>query len=263
MLVEETFRGTLGIAPEELGLAVDTSSFVPFYQQIFAHIRTLIKNGKLREGEVFCSEGDLARSLQVSKMPVRHAFQKLRSEGLLIIAKGKRPVVGSPRVLWNFQQLRGFTEEMKRRGLSTSAQLLSMELLQPDLEVAQALRLAPEEKVYRVKRLRFLSDEPVALVTSCLPARIFLGIDKHDLENQSLYYVVEKIYRRKLQRAEEVIGAVNADADIAGILQTSVGSPLLSIRETAFDSQNIGIEYSLSLLRADRYTASVVSVRHP
>jgi GntR family transcriptional regulator len=91
--------------------------------------------------------------------------------------------------------------------------------------------------------------------------RIFLRIDKQDLSRRSLYYVFEHTYRRKLQRAEEDIGAVTATAEVAEILETSVGSPLLSIRETTYDSQNIVIEYSLSLLRADRYTASVISVR--
>jgi len=33
------------------------------------------------------------------------------------------------------------------------------------------------------------------------------------------------------------------------------------IRETTYDTQNVAIEYSLSLLRGDRYTASVISVR--
>ena len=50
-------------------------------------------------------------------------------------------------------------------------------------------------------------------------------------------------------------------ADQAEVLQTSPGSALLVIRETTYDLQSVAIEYSLSLLRADRYTASVISVR--
>jgi len=65
----------------------------------------LVEKKVLREGETFCSEGDISRELGISKMPVRQAFQKLRAEGLLVIAKGKRPVIGSRRVPWNFQQL--------------------------------------------------------------------------------------------------------------------------------------------------------------
>jgi GntR family transcriptional regulator len=244
-----------------LNLVLDNNSFVPYYAQIVDHVRSLVKENKLKEGQVFCSEGDLARVMGISKMPVRQAFQKLRSEGLLVIAKGKRPVVGSGRVPWNFQQLRGFSEEMRRRGLVPSAQLLSMNLQKPELEVAQALKLTPGEQIYSIRRLRFVNSEPVAVVTSYLPARIFAGIDKQDLEGRSLYEIFERTYNRKLQWAEEVIGAVTASETDARVLQAECGSPLLLIKETAYDVHNIPIEYSVSLLRGDRYTALVISVR--
>jgi len=245
-----------------LGLVLDGGSFVPYYEQIVDQVRTLIKKNKLKPGQTFCSEGEIARTLAISKMPVRQAFQKLRSEGLLVIAKGKRPVIGSGRVPWNFQQLRGFSEEMKRRGLVPSAQLLSLEIEEPEIEVAQALKLTPGERVYRARRLRFVNGDPVAVVTSYLPARIFAGIDKQDLEKQSLYHIFEHTYKRKLHWAEEVIGAVNAGEEEARTLEAEPGSPLLLIKETTYDDQNVAIEYSVSLLRGDRYTATVVSVRN-
>jgi len=249
------------VSARELGLVLDNSSFVPYYQQVVDQVRTLIKKNKLTSGQVFCSEGDLARTLSISKMPVRQAFQKLRSEGLLIIAKGKRPVIGSGRVPWNFQQLRGFSEEMKRRGLIPSARLLSLEIQEPAIDVAQALKLTLGERVYCARRLRFVNGEPVAVVTSYLPARIFAGIDKQDLEKQSLYHIFEHTYQRRLHWAEEVIGAVNAGEEEARILEAGPGSPLLIIKETTYDDQDVAIEYSVSLLRGDRYTATVVSVR--
>lgn len=249
------------IAAAELNLVLDNHSFVPYYHQIVDHVRLLVKQSKLKEGQIFCSEGDVARVLGISKMPVRQAFQKLRSEGLLVIAKGKRPVVGSGRVPWNFQQLRGFSEEMRRRGLVPSAQLLSLNLREPELEVAQALKLTPSEQVYSINRLRFVNAEPVAVVSSFLPARIFAGIDKQDLEKRSLYDIFEHTYNRKLHWAEESIGALIASGDDARLLQAEPGSALLLIKETTYDSQSIPIEYSVSLLRGDRYTASVISVR--
>src|SRR5512142_235099 len=163
---------------QELGIVLDNSSFVPYYEQIVDQVRSLIKKNKLKQGQTFCSEGDIARFLGVSKMPVRQAFQKLRSEGLLVIARGKRPVIGSGRVPWNFQQLRGFGEEMRRRGLTPSAKLLAADLQEPEVEVAQALKLAPGERVYCLRRLRFVNSKPVAIVTSYLPGRLFSGIEK-------------------------------------------------------------------------------------
>ena len=245
----------LPIPIEKLQLALDSHSFTPYYQQIVDQIRALIKKGKLKEGQTFCSEGEIASHLGISKMPVRQAFQKLRSEGILVVAKGKRPVIGSGRVPWNFQQLRGFSEEMRRRGLQPSAKLLYMEVRDPELEVAQALKLTPGERVYCARRLRFVSGEPVA--------RLFAGLEKQDLEKQSLYNVFEHVYNRKLQWAEESIGAVNAGEVEARELEAEVGSPLLIIKEATYDEQNVPVEYSVSLLRGDRYTASVISVRQP
>lgn len=101
----------------------------------------------------------------------------------------------------------------------------------------------------------------MAVVTSFLPTSIFPDIDKQDLAGQSLYHVFENVYKRKLRWAEEVIGAAIVNPGDAELLQAAVGSAVLLIKETTFDTQEMAIEYSVSVLRADRYTASVVSVR--
>jgi GntR family transcriptional regulator len=240
---------------------IETDSFVPYYQQIVEQIRGLIKSGTVREGEVFHSEGDIAAALNISKMPVRQAFAKLRSEGLLVIEKGKRPVVGTSQVPWNFQQLRGFSEEMRRRGLVPSAKVLRLVKQRANSDIAKALALEINASVYLLKRLRYVNEEPVAIVTSYIPGEIFPDLDQQNLERQSLYSIFEKTYGRQLSWANEEIGATTATASQARLLDTRAGKALLSIRETTFDSKRTPVEYSHSLLRADRYTATVTSVR--
>jgi GntR family transcriptional regulator len=242
-------------------LTLNQKSFVPYYEQIVEQIRGLIKDRKLAEGQTFYSEGEVARLLGISKMPVRQAFQKLRAEGLLVVSRGKRPIVGSGRVPWNFQELRGFSEEMRRRGLQPSAKVISLERKRPSNEVVQSLRLLEEDEVFCLKRLRYVDGHPVAVVTSFLPAEIFPGIDKLNLEEQSLYQIFEQVYKRKLHWAEEVIGAATANSEDASFLQAAPGIAVLLIKETTYDTDEIPIEYSVSVLRGDRYTASVVSVR--
>jgi len=251
----------LSAGPPSLRLVLDVGSYVPYYEQIAAHIRNLIKDQKLVQGQTFYSEGEVAHMLAISKMPVRQAFQKLRSEGLLVVARGKRPVIGSGKLPWNFQELRGFSEEMKRRGLQPSAKVLSLDLRTPDAGVGQALKLGEGQKVYCLKRLRYVDGEPVAVVTSYLPAAVFPEIQKQDLEGQSLYRIFEQTYKRRLRWAEEVIGAATANEEDAKVLQAAVGSAVLLIKETTYDGHETPIEYSVSVLRGDRYTASVISVR--
>ena len=248
-------------AAPPVDLHIETDSYIPYYQQIVEQVRAHIKSEALREGEVFHSEGEIAGALGISKMPVRQAFLKLRAEGLLVIAKGKRPVIGSSQVPWNFQQLRGFSEEMRRRGLVPSAKVLSLKRTTADAENAQALRLNAGDPVYSLRRLRYVNNEPVALVTSFLPVALFPDLERQDLGKSSLYAIFEKTYRRKLNWAEEEIGATIATEDVARILDTAPGKPLLFVRETTYDMRRTAIEHSHSLLRADRYKATVISVR--
>jgi len=247
---------------EKLRLSLDPASYVPFYEQIAKQIRDRIQQKILAPGAEFYSEGELAKLLGISKMPVRQAFQKLRADGLLVIARGKRPVIGSGRVRWDFQQLHGFSEEMRLRGFSPSARILSFERQHATPEISEILRLSRDNEVFYLKRLRLVDNQPVAVVTSFLPVHIFPGLEKIDLGRQSLYNVIENTYQRRLQSANEIIGAIVAGPEDAHTLQTPVGSPLLIIRETTFDTKETPIEYSISLLRGDRYAASVVSVRN-
>ena len=195
-------------------------------------------------------------------MPVRQAFQKLRAEGLLIIQQGKRPIIGAERVPWDFQRLRGFSEEMIRRGLTPSARVLSLDQKVPEADVATALNLMQTQSVYRLVRLRYIDQHPVALVTSFLPAHLFPGIERLDLAAQSLYHIVERIYGRLLQRADEVIGASrtrNRKKRRFSRLHQEAHS--LSSKKLLTMSNRSLVEYSVSLLRGDRYTASVTSIR--
>ena len=157
-------------------LHIETDSYVPYYQQVVDQVRAHIKSGALREGEVFNSEGEVAAALGISKMPVRQAFQKLRAEGLLTVTKGRRPVIGSSQVPWNFQQLRGFSEEMRRRGLVPSATVRGLKRVAPQ-DVEKFLGLFSEarsRKVFCVLFRRMGKDEPPTHQSNS-PSKVEMG----------------------------------------------------------------------------------------
>lgn len=249
------------IPDHEIVLSIDPTSFVPYYEQIADQVRTLVGSGKLAPGQSFWSEGDVATKLGISKMPVRQAFQKLRSEGYLLLAKGRVPVVGSGQVAWDFQELRGFTEEMRRRGLKPTTRLLGIEVVQPPAEVASALQLSEGERVYRLERLRYGNKSPMALENSWLPLRFFPNLEKQDLSKGSLYSIMEEVYRKRLGWAAEEIGAVAAGDREASLLEVEPGFPLLRAREMLYDVSQFRLEYAVALYRSDRYTVSIVSRR--
>jgi GntR family transcriptional regulator len=251
-------------SPDEVevpDLSLERGSYVPYYRQIRDQVEAMIKAGKLKPGQVIFSEGACATKLGVSKMTVRQAFQALRSEGLLIIEKGKRPMISTGRIQKDFQKLRGFTAEMTRRGLKPSSRVLQFEKAAPDAATANLLHLWRNDEVYRVRRLRYADKEIVGLETILLPARMFPDLAKTDLENQSLYALMETRYAIAVEWSEEELEAIPAEKDDAKVLQVPTGFPLFSMRRIVFAKDDIPIEYGHSLFRGDRYTASVISHR--
>jgi GntR family transcriptional regulator, N-acetylglucosamine utilization regulator len=237
-------------------------SFVPYYQQIANQVRHFIKSHQ--EGIVgrpFWSEGEIAERLAISKMTVRQAFQILRGEGLLVIEKGKRPVIGSGHASKDFQELHGFSEEMSRRGMKPSSKILATEVREPDADTASALLLKRNQKVFCIKRLRFADDQLVGLETTNLPYHFFPGIEKHDLEKGSLYAIIEGQYGISLNRSEEDLQAIAAKEKEASLLKIPPGFPLFCMRRTVYDARGTPIEHGVSLFRGDRYSAIVVSRR--
>ena len=242
-------------------LTLERGSYVPYYRQIRDQVEAMVKAGKLKPGQVIFSEGACAAKLGVSKMTVRQAFQALRSDGMLIIEKGKRPVVGAGRIQKDFQRLRGFTEEMTKRGLRPSSKILLFERVPPDAATTSLLRLWRSDEVYRVRRLRYADKEIVGIESILLPARMFPGLSRQDIENQSLYSLMETRYSIAVEWSEEELEAVPADKDDAKLLQIAPGFPLFSMRRIVYAQGGLPVECGHSLFRSDRYTASVISHR--
>ena len=69
-----------------------TSGSEPAAQRAYAFTKELILRAELPGGHLF-SEGDIAERLGVSRTPVREAFQRLRSEGLLELYPKRGAVV--------------------------------------------------------------------------------------------------------------------------------------------------------------------------
>ncbi len=240
---------------------LDRASYVPYYRQVADRVRELIQSRKVGAGETFWSEGEMAHQLGISKMTIRHALESLRQEGLLVVEKGKRPRVGRGRIQKDFQQLRGFSEEMARRGMKASSKLLSIRSLKADAEARSALGLEESGFIFRIQRLRLADGKVVGLETAIIPAHLFPDLDQQDLAHQSLYHLLEKRYGVKLERSREELEAVAAGNAEAKLLRVKPGFPLFSMRRTVYSSDDVAVEFAHSLFRGDRYSATVISRR--
>ena len=101
---------------------------------------------------------------------------------------------------------------MRRRGLASRSQLLSVGYVAADEELAWRLDVRPRARVLRIERLRIASEEPMAIETTHLVAARFPGLARRLGGSVSLYELLATEYGVNLAEAEETIETVPGPA---------------------------------------------------
>lgn len=233
-----------------------TDDGIPLWFQIAAILRTAIAAGEFRPGEALPSEADLYRVFGVSRTTARASLDKLEQEGLIVRRSGRGSIVLEPRVEQPLNLLGGFSEDMRRRGLTPSYQTLSAAFVEMPKDIQEALSIRTRRKAYRIHRLLKANNSLIASSTSWLAPSI---LDKREppspeeLDGGSLYAWLEERCAVRLTGGEEIIEAQAADPEIATLLNIAIGAPILVARRTSRSQAGQAVEHAVILYRADRY----------
>lgn len=211
------------------------------------YVRELITGAEV--GAPAPSERELVQRFGVARMTVRQAIDALVAEGLLERIPGKGTFVTKPRT--RVGELRGFTEEMRNRGLLAESQTLIARVEKAGPGIARALGLTEGDPVLHWKRLRRADGAPMCIEDAYLAEVLLPGFLQAGTPT-SLY---EALRRRGLNPtwAEDSIQADLASAEEAELLDVEEGAAVLRVARRAVCGDKI-VEVSRSTYRADRFT---------
>ena len=68
---------------------INSSSMVPIYEQIADQIKTLVRDGELKENDNLPSVRALSKDLRISALTVKKAYDSLEGEGFAVTVHGK------------------------------------------------------------------------------------------------------------------------------------------------------------------------------
>lgn len=225
----------------------------PKYRQLQRLLAELVA-AELGPGDRLPSERELMGRFGVSRATVRQAIDALEREGLLERRHGSGTYVAERRVTSRLH-LASFSEDMARRGLTPTTQLLSANAVDADVEVAAALGLPPDATVARLERLRCADGRPMAYEVGDYPLVRLPGLLEADLTG-SVYDLLRRHYRRAPDGGEQLLWAEAAPVTLARVLEVAAGAPLLVFQRTSL-SRGEPIERTTSWYRADRYRISM------
>jgi GntR family transcriptional regulator len=151
--------------------------------------------------------------------------------------------------------LRGFSAEMRARGLAPSSKVVYAQFEPGTGEQTAALELAEGSQVVSIRRIRFADEVPMAYERATLSARC-AGVLDADLVGGSLHValVSQGIVPTS---GESSVTAELAGAEDAEYLHVKRRSPLLVERRLIRDSAGVPIEWTESRYVPERYSLTV------
>ncbi len=76
-------------------IIINNSSMIPIYEQLSDQIKTLIRNGELKESDNLPSVRTLSKELKISALTVKKAYDSLEEDGFTVTVHGKGTYVAA------------------------------------------------------------------------------------------------------------------------------------------------------------------------
>jgi GntR family transcriptional regulator len=225
---------------------------IPLHHQVYLDLRRAIDHGEWAVGDRLPAERELARRYGCSLITIRHALGELSREERIERTRGRGTFVLPVRIEHDFAGQLSFAEDLRRRGMVPSTQLVEARLERAGDVVAAALEIPIGKSVCYLERLRLADGEPMLLEQARLPADRVPGLLELDLERASLYDVLAERYGMQVVRSSESIEPVALPAREARLLGARPRSLSLLVVGTAAMRSGVPIEYTRSFVRTDR-----------
>ncbi len=227
---------------------IDFDANIPYYQQLMDIIKTRIGNKEWSPGEKISSEHELCDKYHISRSVIRQALKELEIEGIISRIKGKGTFISEPKIKAGFfQKITSFYQDMVDQGLKTSTRVLNKNVVACNGKVAAFLDLKPGTKVIDIRRLRFVDDKPIQLVTNYIPFEICPALADIDLTDKSLYESMERICGIKISKASRYIEARLANDSEAELMETQRNAPLIILESVSYTADDVPVEYYYAL----------------
>lgn len=224
----------------------------PLYRQLREMILEKIETGEFPEGFHLPTEMEMQLEYGLSRATIRQALDELVNEGIVERRRRVGTIVSPKRVKPELIKLTSFSEDIRSRGLVPESKTLSADFVLPPGKVQEAFKLAHDEKVWLVTRLRSASGEPYGLHELFIPPQ--LQFSPRELNNLTSYYeLLFDHHKLKPNYGMETLTASVANKQEASLLGVEVNAPLLVAWRVTYSETNEALECVKIIYRADRY----------
>lgn len=232
-------------------ILIDRGSHQKLYRQLLEIIKGKIESGEWSLGSQIPTEEELCKTYDVSKATVRSAILELVRQGYLIRQQGKGTFINKNTVSEGITMQTSLKELMFEDEFSFRTKVIAHTVMMPIDDLDVRLDISPDKHVIYIKRLYSIEDEAILVQETYIPYHVCPLLLEDNIEDNSLFDIVEKKYGIKITKAKNYIDITFLNLNESVLLGLNEGATALLLQQYFYSGDTL-IIYTRSVKRIDR-----------
>ncbi|WP_028782391.1 GntR family transcriptional regulator [Thalassobacillus devorans] len=206
------------------------------YQQIAEEIETYIEEHELQQGDKLPVLATLMDQFEASKSTVTKSLDLLEKKGVIFQVRGSGIFVRRQKRKGYISLLsnQGFKKDLDEFQLTSD--VIELDIRKPTAEAARNLNLEVDDKVYYVKRVRYINGETLCLEESFFN-KAYVTYLNREIVSESIFHYIQEGLGLKIGFSDMYLHVDRLTEEEAGYLGLEAGAPKLDV-ETVFHLTN-------------------------
>lgn len=233
---------------------------LPLYRKIADAIREKISTKIYKVGEALPTEAQLCEEFSASRVTVRQALKLLIENEELESIQGSGTYVKENKVNYDIYQQSSFAEKWAHLDGVTRSDVIAFEIQAASLTMSEHLDINEGERIFYVKRVRFLDENPITVEETWMPVEMFPDLTYQVMQG-SKYEYIENQKGLVIDRSEQEIVPILPQDDIASLLGISPAEPIIEKRTRGYLQGDTVFEYSRNFFKPNDYKFTLIAHR--
>lgn len=231
------------------------------YEEIAFEIRTLLDNGAYDAGERLPSIEHLKEKYHVSKSTVIKALEILEKEGYIYQSRGSGIFVRSRKRegYINLFTSNGFTDDLKKHHI-TSQVIEVKEMDNPEMTIKRHLHLNENDKVYAVKRIRYVDNEILCIEYAYFSQKVVPYMSE-EIAKGSIFKYIEGNLKINIGYSDIYFHIDALNEEEAKWLKQSMGAPTLRYEQVFYTKTGLPFDYSQIVFHKENAKFYIPSIK--
>lgn len=233
---------------------LNTKSPIPLYHQLADLLTRQVREGEYQPGDNIPSETRMAKEYGIGRPTVRQAMDLLVRKGLVERKRGSGTYVREQKPSVDLFSLAGTSQAFEIEGIKTVVKLIKPICIKAVSD--DPINPFNNRDAFFISRITCVDAGPVLLEDIYLHPDVFPGLEKIDIENQSLAQVAADHYYLKPTTGSQTFKIDYLKEDRAGCLSLTTADPVLAVERFLWFPNAGDAVFSRLYCRTDRFAFS-------